>query len=252
MCGNNILLKVALGMVLALFAGCCRRPLTRPPTSLGRDTAEPSAEAEENRSEQSSKQALHAMLSVKGGRARFDGEQDPFFEALEDLVASEGLDPQDFLVYRSESVYARIDIASAHEVSSGARTYVVVQQTVQPMTIPGTSAQQLLLLSSEGELLDRVQCNINSRYGVVDTEFKPAPDEDGAQIVICFRGTRYGGKENWWHNWHTIVHAGISKTFREPETGEPNDWDTKGLCRMGIEGGRFVITFPNMREARSQ
>ena len=51
-----------------------------------------------------------------------------------------------------------------------------------------------------------------------------------------------------WHNWYRITCAGKTYDFREDEKKQPSVWDEKGLCRIKIADGRFVVLFPELKE----
>ena len=68
----------------------------------------------------------------------------------------------------------------------GDKEYAVAVQTLQPMGVPGISADQIVLLSKEGKILGRLRCEINSGDGTVKTRILQKRDEDGARIVVEF------------------------------------------------------------------
>lgn len=138
------------------------------------------------------------------------------------------------------------DNAFVTTMDVGRTTFAVAVQVVEPGT--RMSAQQIVLLTAKGEIVDRVQCDINSRYGRTKTEILPKPDPDGAQIIIRFAGYKLpSGKETWWHNLHTIVHDGKSRTYYQQNTDKPDIWAEKGLCRIKIADRKFVVVFPDPR-----
>ena len=54
------------------------------------------------------------------------------------------------------------------------------------------------------------------------------------------------GRQQWWHNWHTIAIHKKSWTFweSEKEANSHSLWNEKGLCRIGIADDKFVVLFP--------
>jgi hypothetical protein len=114
------------------------------------------------------------------------------------------------------------------------------------MSMPGTSAQQLVLLSLDGKILDHFQCHINSRYGRIVPVIHAAAEQDGSQITIRFEGRGT-------HNWHTLRHAGVEATFhdraRRRLTGheKKSEWSEKGLARIAIRSDGFDLIFPQMK-----
>ena len=62
-------------------------------------------------------------------------------------------------------------------MTAGGKKYAVAVQTLQPMGVPGISADQIVLLSKEGKILGRLQCEINSGDGTVETRILQKRDE---------------------------------------------------------------------------
>ena len=174
----------------------------------------------------------------------------PFCKALAKLAKAQGLDPEDYLRFRDKSGGGVFSGAYYTKLECGGQTYILVVQRQGPHI--KSSSEQVVLLSSERRILDRLQCSINGRYGEAKTELKAAPEDDGAQVVIVFVGRKFGGRQTWWHNWHRITHQGVSRLLEDGEEKEPNIWDQKGLVRAKIENGKFVITFPDMRTSETQ
>ena len=52
-------------------------------------------------------------------------------------------------------------------VTVARREYAVAVQTSKPFSVPGISADQIVLLSQAGRILGRLCCAVNSRSGVV-------------------------------------------------------------------------------------
>lgn len=163
---------------------------------------------------------------------------------LAGLARQQGLDPEDFSSFRSagckSSLWGKGDVVT---VPVRDTRYVVAVQSIEAMGVPGTSAQQLVLLTPEGKILDRLQCHINSRYGRLEASV--SHDGAGARIAILFEARVRHEKGNGWHNWHTIAFRGRFYTFREKETDEFNEWD-QGLCRAEIADGKFAVVFPRL------
>lgn len=173
-------------------------------------------------------------------------------KTLVGLAEAQDLDPENYRVYRRDRAMCRFsENGDLYAVAVGDKTFAVAVQTAEPMTAPGgCSAQQVVLLTPNGKILDQVQCDINSRYGIVKTEILHKPDADGAQIVIRFIGRKYpSGRQGWWHNWHTIVFHDKFWTFwdeMEHKTGPHSLWNEKGLCRIGIADDKFDVLFPKL------
>jgi hypothetical protein len=173
----------------------------------------------------------------------------PLKETLAQLARASGKDAEDYRTYRRQGAAAGFSKkGSVTRIAVGDKTYAIAVQTVEPVTVPGMAAQQVVLVTAQGTILDRVQCDINSRYGTMRTEVLPKPDADGARVVIRFVGHKApDGRRLAWHNWHTIVHEGKGRTFREKETDQPSIWNEKGLCRIKVAEDKFSLVFPDVR-----
>jgi hypothetical protein len=166
-------------------------------------------------------------------------------ETLAALAEKQGKDARQYLGYRGVGRFPDSD-GYARRVTGVGKAYIVAVQPLKPVTAPGISAQQLVLLTTAGEILDLLRCEINSRYGLTNTEFPPRNHADGSQIVIRFEGHRHDGCPSQWHNWHRIEHNTKAYTFRDPDGTEPNAWDREGLCRITICDGAFHVVFPRL------
>jgi len=177
--------------------------------------------------------------------------QRPLSAILGELAKASGQDPEDYRIYRRNGGVGKFsEKGSVTAIQAEGKTYAIAVQTVEPATFPGIFAQQIVLLTPEGRILDRLQCEINSRYGRTKVETLPKPDADGARIVIRFEGHKFpfpNGKQNWWHNWHTIVYHGKARTFHENDTRKPGIWNEKGLCRMKVVDDKLSILFPDLQ-----
>jgi len=191
---------------------------------------------------------LDIILQATDPQPGLTADEQPVVRALAQLAKTQGLNHEDFAAYRTTSSFAVFSGgAFSRKISTGQSQSILVVQTVAPMSIPGTSAQQLVLLNLQGKILDRFQCDINSRYGVIKAEIFPAAQEDGTQIIIRFHGGVVAGRTNWWHNWHTIVHDGFEKTFRDMNENEANEWDRMGLARIAISRDHFLVVYPKLK-----
>ena len=195
------------------------------------------------------KPAVETILSASQPRPDMNASTQAVFQALASLARTQALDPDVFTAFRFKSGFAMFSGgAYSMKIRTGGAQHILVVQTVEPMSIPGVSAQQLVLLSRDGKILDRLQCDINSRYGVVVPVIKTDPEPDGSQIILRFKGTVWPSHgTNYWHNWHTISHAGARTTFQDREEKTPDEWDEKGLARIGIRHDRFELLFPQMK-----
>ena len=169
----------------------------------------------------------------------------PVLQALASLAVAQNLSPEDFTAFRTQGGFAIFSGGTfSRLIKSEDSTHILVVQTVEAMSIPGTSAVQLVLLSSRGKILDRLQCHMNSRYGKIMPLILDKPTPDRASIVLKFKGHTWPSGTNWCHNWHTIAHQGTGETYRDREAEGKNEWDEKGLARIGIALDRFDILFP--------
>jgi hypothetical protein len=173
----------------------------------------------------------------------------PIFRALAQLAKWQGLNPDDYTKFRAANSFDQFSGAYSSLVQAGGSNLVLVVQTVRPMGIPGRSANQLLLLNLNGSVLDRLQVEINSRYGVIEPELLSSPLRDGTQIIIRFYGSAFGGRTNWWHNWHIVKHREAERTFKTEDragTGGPSEWNQLGLVRLAATQSGFVIIHPKL------
>ena len=174
-------------------------------------------------------------------------EKDSFFPALAGLAEAQNKNPGNYVEFHNGGASSRLVLGRAVTVRSGRRTYVMAILGCFIASVPGISVQQLVLMDPDGRILDKLSCDMNSRYGVLVTEVRDPPDSDGAQaVLVCWC------REGHWHNWHTICHGTMAVTFREQETETPSAWDRKGLCRVGIDGDRFEILWPEMNSGEAK
>jgi hypothetical protein len=169
---------------------------------------------------------------------------------LRDLAKSQNLAPE---VYRlsepPESLAGWPEKEAVYSVVVERRTFALAVQPAVPVGVPGTSASQVVLLTAKGKILDRIRCDINSRYGTVKTEVLPTPHADGTRAVVRFVGDiRPNGQQSTWHGWHTILFRDRSWTFHvnEREANAHSLWNENGLCRIGIAKDKFVVLFPRL------
>jgi hypothetical protein len=84
------------------------------------------------------------------------------------------------------------------------------------------------------------------RGGVFRTDVAESPEDDGAWLVVRHipeRGERVAGR--WFHE---IRHAGAIHDYSwdqdQPDAVRSAEWETRGLCRVTIRSGKFVVLFP--------
>lgn len=172
-------------------------------------------------------------------------EKAPFFQILAEIARQQEIAPTELTEYRSGEM-AMLTEGKAIWISEGTTRYALVV-----MGAAGThlAVQKLVLLNSDGKILDTLACSINGRYGTLGTETFHNAQSDGAQIVIRFHP--YPGNKSAWHNWHHITHGTQSVMYREDERVQSSAWDTRGLCRLRIQNERFVVTFPTAADVRA-
>jgi hypothetical protein len=188
--------------------------------------------------------SIEVILQTTQPQSNVLFEDQPICTALAQLAKDQGLNPQQYTTYRPRQGFDHFTTAFGRLVTAGQTKLVLVVETVEPATIPGRSANQFILLSPEGRILDRLYCEINSRYGRLQPNVLSTPFPDGTQIIVRFCGSVLAGKTNWWHNWHTIGHAGVERTFSDENKAGPNDWDRLGLVRLAVSQKGFVVTHP--------
>jgi hypothetical protein len=205
----------------------------------------PALNSFQNRTEDTNsqnKRMIELMLNSPADGSAFDNSQAPFFQALTNLARSQGKNPDEYTTFRRDGGFSILTEGRATALRSGQKNYVLVILGAARMGVPGISAQQLILLNEDGQILDKLSCDINSRYGEVITEVKEDEAPDGAQVIMVFKSNN---RSSGWHNWHTITYGGSASTYWESEKDLPSIWNKQGLCRIKVEDDRFVIIFPN-------
>ena len=114
---------------------------------------------------------------------------------------------------------------------------------------PGPIYLQLVLLSTKGRILDRLQCIASTRaVGKLRCEIPTDGERECAQAVIRF------DRATWIRELvprHSLGHlSGNTDTFWElDKTGkgfEANVWRHEGLCRIRIFHGKLFVLFPHI------
>jgi hypothetical protein len=199
----------------------------------------------QNRTEDTKSQnnpMVELILNSPADGSTIESSQAPLFQALTNLAKSQGKNPDEYTTFRRDGGFSILTKGRATALRSGQKNYVLVILGAPRMGVPGISAQQLILLTEAGQILDKISCDINSRYGEVITEVKEDEAPDGAQVIMVFKSNHYS---SGWHNWHAITYGGSTSTFWESEKDLHSIWDKQGLCRIKVEDDRFVIVFPN-------
>jgi hypothetical protein len=141
-----------------------------------------------------------------------------------------------------------IDEGYAVSVNDGLKNYIAVVLRGWDHIIPGDDTQYLFLLGADGKILDRMSCAVNSRLtrevvakGSFRTALVRKRESDGTDLIVRYsppNGESISG------NWaHTIVCRGYVRSYPWNEE-PPNDFEKKGLCRVAIREGKFVVLFP--------
>jgi hypothetical protein len=121
-----------------------------------------------------------------------------------------------------EVIHPTTQSAQAIPVDEGNDHFVVVVLDNLAFSVPGINSEQLLLLDSQGYLLDQMACAINSRYGNLATK---QSSKNSSEFAISFLPNNGFAEIPWhngfakipWHNWHMIAFHGKSYTFWEHE-----------------------------------
>jgi hypothetical protein len=160
-----------------------------------------------------------------------------FFKALSALAQQHGLVPGDYIPKEVTRGYAV-------RISAGREAYAVAVLRGRTRWKPGDDTQYLLLLDQQGRLLDQLSCTINGHLtaalrssGNFRTEVPRGHERDGARLIIRYAPEDGGSPSGNWS--HYIKHAGQTHSYSWTKGG----WD-RGLCRVGVQGGRFVVLFP--------
>jgi hypothetical protein len=165
---------------------------------------------------------------------------------LIELAKKQQLDPKDF------DFNPWLERGFIKKIRSGKKDYAVIVQDNIASSVPGTYIEQVVLLTTEGKILDRIRCEINSRFGTMRTSVSDKPDSDDAQIIIRFEGRKYPNTgQALWHNWHVISYHEKKWAFgaappNMSNINKPNIWNEKGLCRIGIAEDKFKVIFPKL------
>jgi len=196
------------------------------------------------------KRMVELILNSPADGSAIESSQEPLFQALTNLARSQGKNPDEYTTFRRDGTFSPLTEGRATSIltegratalRSGQKNYVLVILGAPRMGVPGISAQQLILLNEDGQILDKVSCDINSRYGEVITEIKEDEAQDGAQVIMVFKSNN---RSSGWHNWHAITYGGSTSTFWESEKDLPSIWNKQGLCRIKVGDDRFAIVFP--------
>jgi hypothetical protein len=177
------------------------------------------------------------------------------------LAKQQGLDPEDYRGYRRLRPTGGVGVygcrfsppraAVALQVAAD-RMYLVIEE--HPGTvIPGTTASQVVLLSVDGRILDRLQCDVSSRFvRRLECEIPKGHDGDGARVVIRLPRLTDSGAEDEvrYPGAHSIILRG--REYHFVEGGEKQNrlevWHENGLCRATISRGKFFVLFPGIEE----
>jgi len=187
------------------------------------------------------KRMVELILNSPADGSAIESSQEPLFQALTNLAKSQGKNLDEYTTFHRDGTFSPLTEGRATALRSGQKNYVLVILGAPRIGVPGISTQQLILLSEDGQILDGVRCDINTRYGEVITEVKEYEAPDGAQVIMVFKSNNHS---SGWHNWHDITYGGSTSTFWESEKDLPSIWNKQGLCRIKVEDDRFVIVFP--------
>ena len=174
----------------------------------------------------------------------------PLSETLAKLAKASGQDPEVFRVYRREDIGAAFsDKGRVTTIHAGDATYAIAVQEAGDGVIPGISGQQIVLLTPQGRILDRIQCDAPYGLGMGNTEttILRRPDRDGAQIVVRYVGERAFPQAQWWPGSHSVTFRGRTYTFTDHRpTRHPVVWDRQGLLRVEVADGKLGVLFPRL------
>jgi hypothetical protein len=199
----------------------------------------PGKEKKMGRAEES---VLVQTLLRKSAKADRD-HASPFFRALEALARQQGRPLKGLLAD------GWIEDGYAVRVQDGRHRRVVVILRSNDHIIPGADTQHLLLLDCTGHILDTLSCEISSRLTrmFVDSgTFRT--DVDRGQLVIHYIPEVGGPIAGNWA--HAITHAGKTHRYhwdqKRPGAVPSAEWEQQGLCRVAVQGGKFVVVFPKL------
>ncbi len=175
-----------------------------------------------------------------------------FFTALEALAKKHGVNPIEYW----GKAFTSPDEGYAIRIGAGADLRVIAILRGDDSFIPGQDTQFLLLLDTEGRLLDWLTCSVSNRLtrwvvgetSVFRTDVAAIGEDDQAQLVIRFIPEDGSVSGNWSHD---ITHAGRTTTWvwaqHDPTSIRSAEWDKKGLCRLAVREGKFSVLFPKVK-----
>jgi hypothetical protein len=186
---------------------------------------------------------LRAVKTLLENPCVDDDEEMRFMAALADLARGQGLDPGEYVNYRSARGFCTLTEGRA--VAIDGHVVAILHATTG---VPGDEVEQLVLLDRRGHVLDKLACKISSRDGRLATRVLDGPGPDGARLVVHFVPVPSGPPS--WKGGHTITHGGRDIDFEKDAGGGRAEWDRTGLCRVGLGGGRFVVVSPERTPER--
>jgi hypothetical protein len=175
---------------------------------------------------------------------------------LAELAREQGLNPEDYIGYRSFlpsgalGRYGRFATArrAVSVQAHGGHAFLVVEE--HPVAeIPGIAAAQVVLLSPDGRILDRLQCDASSRrVSRVECQILKEPAGDGTQVVVRFARGGFGeGDVNRYPGCAIVLRGREYQFVGGGQGGNERDPRRDGiLCRATVSDGKFYVLVPRL------
>src|ERR1700733_48609 len=186
----------------------------------------------------------------------------PFFATLA-AIASANHWADDADRYEQHGTMAKLDVGRA--VAAGNDVLVILESN--DFAVPGVDAVELLLVAPDGKLLDKVGCEMNSRYGKLEVRTPHAmqaaifavpnePSESYMGHTIAARGHTYtfwpeGDLHAEMFTPPAIVNGrrstelesrvSVDIHYRRPR---PPAWSRNGLLQVAVANNKLQIPFP--------
>ncbi len=195
-----------------------------------------------------SKESHPSVDTLLKSSAEMDvGRKSAFFEALTSLLREQGLEPDDYLIYRGSGSYSPLISGSSFPLGN----YVIlVLSGLGETSIPGESLRQLILVGRDGRILDKMACDISSRSGYLYTKIA-TPKHDTHHLSVHLKPSwpfDENGHPDAWFLYFEVTFRG--KIYQFEKNLHPWEvWERRGLCQVVIEEDRFTMMFPSLNKA---
>jgi hypothetical protein len=148
-------------------------------------------------------------------------------------------------------------IEEGRAVELGDKGHVVAILRGWDRAFPGRDTQYLFLFDKDGKIVDKLSCGVNAkltrwsadRQAAFRTEQVLVPGQKDPLLQIRYVPS---ANETFSGSWsHKIVYQSKSYTYPWkqvlPTDIAPEEFEIKGLCRLAVKDGRFVVVFPELK-----